>query len=82
MLETIKASVLTMVLMVWSAVAVAQTAPGGTSGSTGSGTSAASTTGAVADTGTTMSWLWLVVAVIVLFGILYYLFGRNRSTRI
>lgn len=81
MIEALKASLLTMMLTLWSAVALAQTTPGGSAGSTGSGTSSA-TTGVVGDTGTTMSWFWIVVAVIVVFGLLYYLFGRNRSTRI
>ncbi|HZH11811.1 MAG TPA: hypothetical protein VEZ24_15730 [Microvirga sp.] len=82
MIEALKTSLLTMMLTLWSMIALAQTTPGGTAGSTGGGTSSQTTTGAVGDTGTTMSWFWLVVAVIVVFGLLYYLFGRNRSTRI
>lgn len=74
MIGSLKVWLLTTMLTVWSAVALAQTAPD-------SGTSPA-TTGAVEDTGTTMSWLWFVVAVVVVFALLYYFFGRNRSTRI
>lgn len=80
MINTIKGSILTLMLSVWSSLAYAQTAPGGTSGSTGSGTSSPTTTGAVGDGGT--SWLWIVVAVVVIAGLLFYFLGRNRSTRI
>ncbi len=80
MIETLKVSLLTMMLTAWSAFAVAQTAPGGTSGTTGAGTSSPTTTGAVGDGGT--NWLWIVIAVVVAAGLLYYFLGRNRSTRV
>lgn len=74
MKKIIKLTFLTMTLAFYDAIAMAQTQPGGTTAPT--------ETGAVGDTGGTMSWLWFVIAVIVVFGLLYYLFGRNRSTRI
>jgi len=80
MIAALKISLLTMMLTAWSALAAAQTAPGGTSGSTGSGTSSPTTTGAVGDEGT--SWLWVVLAIVVVAGLLFYFLGRNRSTRI
>jgi len=80
MIETLKISLLTMMLTAWSTLAMAQTAPGGTSGTTGSGTSSPTTTGTVGDGGT--SWLWIVIAVVVIAGLLYYFLGRNRSTRV
>ena len=60
--ETIKVSLLTMMLTAYGAVAMAQTPP--------AGTSPPSDAGAVGDTGGTMSWLWFVIAVIVVFGLL------------
>lgn len=72
MIEAIKISLLTMMLTIWSTIAMAQTAPGG-------GTSSPAT-GAVGDEG--MNWLWIVIAVVVVAGLLFYFLGRNRSTRI
>lgn len=85
MIETIKVSLLTMMLTAWSAIAMAQTTPGGPPGSPGSETSsptttAPATTGAVGGEG--MNWLWIVIAVVVIAGLLFYFLGRNRSTRI
>jgi hypothetical protein len=82
MIETIKVSLLTMMLTAWSALAMAQTAPGGPSGSPGGGTpSAPTTTGAVGE-GETTTWLWAVIAIVVVAGLLYYFLGRGRATRI
>jgi len=81
MIETIKGLLLTMMLTAWSALAVAQTAPGGTpGGTTGGGTTSPPATGAVGD-GDTMTWLWVVLAVVVIAGLLYYFLGRGRATR-
>lgn len=80
MIETIKVSQLTMMLTAWSAIAVAQTTPGGTAADPGSGTAAPAT--GVAGEGETMSWLWIVLVVVVIAGLLYYFMGRGRSTRI
>ena len=46
MIETLKVSLLTMVLTVWSTIAMAQTTPGGTPGTPGGGTTSPGTTGA------------------------------------
>jgi len=81
MIRTLKASLLTMMLTAWSAIAMAQSAPGGTSGATGTAASSPTSTGAVGDGGTS-TWLWVVLAVIVIAGLLYYFLGRGRATRI
>lgn len=78
MIEALKISMLTLMLTVWSGFAMAQTPPGGSSESPG--TSSPTTTGAVGDEGST--WLWIVIAVVVVAGLLFYFLGRNRSTRI
>jgi hypothetical protein len=85
MIETIRVSLLTMMLTAWSAIAMAQTSPGGTPGTPGTGTSSPTTTspgttGAIGDGGT--NWLWIVIAVVVVAGLLFYFLGRNRSTRV
>ncbi len=81
MIETIKVSLLTMMLTAWSALAMAQTTPGGTPGDAGSGTAAPEATG-TAGGGETSTWLWVVLAVVVIAGLLYYFLGRGRTTRI
>ncbi|WP_445500499.1 hypothetical protein [Microvirga sp. G4-2] len=85
MMGIIKVSLLTLMLTAWSAIAMAQTSPSGTSGTPGTGTSPPATTspgaaGAVGDDGT--NWLWIVIAVVVVAGLLFYFLGRNRSTRV
>ena len=86
MLETFKASMLTMMLTVWSAIATAQTSPGGTPGTPGGGTTSPSgtTTGAApaATSGDGVDWIWIIVAVVVIAALLYYFLGRGRSTRV
>jgi hypothetical protein len=86
MLETLKVSLLTMMLTAWSAIAIAQTSPGGTPGTPGGGTASPSgtTTGATPGTaaGEGMDWIWIIVAVVVIAALLYYFLGRGRSTRV
>jgi hypothetical protein len=84
MIETLKVSLLTMVLTVWSTIAMAQTTPGGTPGTPGGGTTSPGTTGATpgAAAGEGMDWLWIIVAVVVIAALLYYFLGRGRSTRV
>ena len=79
MLANFKASVLTMILTVWSTMVVAQTTPGGTTSPSGTTTSA--NPGGAAGDG--MDWIWIIVALAVVAGLLYYFLGRRRtSTRI
>lgn len=73
MLETFKASALTMMLMVWSTVVMAQTSPGGA-------TPPAGTTPDAAGGG--MDWLWIIALIAVVAVLLFYFLGRGRSTRI
>ncbi|MBF9195054.1 hypothetical protein [Microvirga terrestris] len=84
MIETLKVSLLTMMLSVWSAIAMAQTSPGGTPGTPGGGTTSPGTTGATpgAAAGEGMDWIWIIVAVVVIAALLYYFLGRGRSTRV
>ena len=84
MIETLKVSLLTMMLTVWSTIAMAQTTPGGTPGTPGGGTTSPGTTGATpgAAAGEGMDWLWIIVAVVVIAALLYYFLGRGRSTRV
>jgi hypothetical protein len=80
MLETFKAYVLTMILTVWSTVALAQTSPGGGATSP-SGTTTSANPGGAAGEG--MDWIWIIVAVVVVAGLLFYFLGRRRNdTRI
>lgn len=81
MIGTIRTSLLLMMLTAWNAVAMAQTPPGGTTGAPATGTSAPAGTGAVGD-GSTSTWLWVILAVVVIAGLLYYFLGRGRTTRI
>ena len=79
MLANFKASVLTMVLMVWSTIVIAQTTPGG--GTTSPSGTTTSTDPAAAGDG--MDWIWIIVALAVVAGLLYYFLGRRRTdTRI
>ncbi|HZB62862.1 MAG TPA: hypothetical protein VE423_09345 [Microvirga sp.] len=80
MLANFKASVLTMILMVWSTFVVAQTTPGGGTTSP-SGTTTSTDPAAAAGDG--MDWIWIIVALAVVAGLLYYFLGRRRTdTRI
>ena len=85
MIETLKVSLLTMMLTAWSTIAMAQTSPG-TPGTPGGGTTSPSgtTTGAnPADAaGEGMDWIWIIVAVVVVAALLFYFLGRGRNTRV
>jgi hypothetical protein len=78
MIETFKASLLTLMLTVWSTIVMAQTPPSSTPSPSGPATG--TTPGAAADAG--MDWIWIIVAVIVVAALLYYFLGRGRSTRV
>jgi hypothetical protein len=80
MIETLKVSLLTMMLTVWSTIAMAQTSPGGTPGTPGGGTTTSTDPAAAAGEG--MDWVWIIVAVVVIAALLYYFLGRGRSTRV
>jgi hypothetical protein len=75
MLQTFKTSTLTMVLVAWSAVAMAQTPPGGTPGTATPAPSATAT-------GEGMDWLWIIGLIALVAVLLFYFLGRNRGTRI
>jgi hypothetical protein len=76
--ETFRVSALTMMLTAWSAIAVAQTSPGGTPGG-GAAPPAGTTTDAA---GGGMDWLWIVVVIAVVAIVIFYFLRRGRSTRI
>lgn len=73
MLTKLEASMLTVMLMAWSSVALAQTPPGGAAPPAGATTDAAANG---------MDWLWIIALVAVVAGVLFYFLGRGRSTRI
>ena len=87
MLATFKASVLTMILMAWTTLVLAQTPPAGTTtpGATppaGGATSPSGTTTSANPGGATgegLNWIWIILAVAVIAGLLFYFFGRRRS---
>lgn len=81
MIGAVGTSLLTMMPTAWSAVAMAQNAPGGTSGTPGTATTSPTATGAVGD-GDMSTWLWIVLAVVIIAGLLHYFLGRGRATRI
>ena len=76
MLSHVKASVMAMVLMVWSTIVAAQTSPGGGTASP-SGTTTSANPGGAAGEG--MDWIWIIVALVVIAGLLFYFLGRRRS---
>jgi hypothetical protein len=78
MLEKFKVSALTMMLTAWSAIAVAQTSPGGTPGG-GAAPPAGTTTDAA---GGGMDWLWIIAVIAVVAIVIFYFLRRGRSTRI
>ena len=82
MIETFKASLLTMMLTVWSTIAMAQTSPGSPGGgaTSPSGTTTGANPGGAAGEG--MDWVWIIVAVVVIAALLFYFLGRGRSTRV
>jgi hypothetical protein len=83
MIEKLKVSLLTIMLTVWSTIAMAQTSPGGTPGG-GATSPSGTTTGANPGgaTGEGMDWIWIIVAVVVVAALLFYFLGRGRSTRV
>ena len=77
MLKTVQMSALTATLLVWSAIAMAQTAPG-TPAAPGAGTAGAGTT-AAGDT----NWLWIIVVVaLIAAAIWYFMRSRGRGTSV
>lgn len=81
MLTKFKASVLTIVLMAWSTLVLAQTAPTG-SPAPGTASPTGTTTGAdPAATGEGLNWIWIALVVVVAAALLYYFLGRRRGTR-
>lgn len=82
MLETLKASILTMMLTVWSTIVLAQTAPGTPGGATSPSGTTTGTSPGDAAAGDGMDWIWILVAVVVVAALLYYFLGRGRSTRV
>ncbi len=80
MVERFRTSLLTFVLLVWSTIVVAQTAPSG-GPAPGAASPSGTTTGANPGgaTGAGLNWIWIVVALVVIAAILFYFFGRRRT---
>lgn len=72
MLKKVQVSVLTTTLLVWSALASAQTTPG-TPAAPGAGT----TTNTTADSG--MNWLWIIIVLAIIAAAVWYFMRRRRS---
>jgi hypothetical protein len=72
MLKKAQLSALTTILLVWSALAVAQTAPG-TPAAPGAGT----TTDTTAGSG--MNWLWIIIVLAIIIAAVWYFMRRRRS---
>jgi LPXTG-motif cell wall-anchored protein len=72
MLKKVQVSALTTILLVWSALASAQTTPG-TPAAPGAGT----TTTTTADSG--MNWLWIIIVLAIIAGAVWYFMRRRRS---
>ncbi len=103
MLETVKTSVLTALLMLWSSWVFAQAASGGARATSPTGTTTGANPGGPpsgvttnanpggAPSGVTtnanpggasgegLNWIWIVLAVVVVAGLLFYVLGRRRS---
>ncbi len=93
MLERFKAALLTLILMAWSTWVFAQTAPSGSpspGASSPSGTTTSANPGGPPSGVTTnanpggasgdgLNWIWIVLAVVVVAGLLFYFLGRRRS---
>ena len=65
------ASLLTMALMLWATVVLAQTAPGAPSPAAGANTGAA--------TSESVNWIWIALVVVVVAGLLFYFLVRRRG---
>jgi heme/copper-type cytochrome/quinol oxidase subunit 2 len=63
--------------MLWTALALAQTAPGGSSPA---GTATGANTGAA--TSESVNWVWIGLVVVVVAGALFYFVVRRRGTRV
>jgi hypothetical protein len=72
MLKKVQVSALTTILLVWSALASAQTTPG-TPAAPGAGT----TTTTTADSG--MNWLWIIIVLAIIAAAVWYFMRRRRS---
>jgi LPXTG-motif cell wall-anchored protein len=72
MLKKVQVSALTTALLVWSALASAQTTPG-TPAAPGAGT----TTTTTADSG--MNWLWIIIVLAIIAAAVWYFMRRRRS---
>ena len=72
MLKKVQVSTLTTSLLVWSALASAQTTPG-TPAAPGAGT----TTTTTADSG--MNWLWIIIVIAIIAAAVWYFMRRRRS---
>ena len=72
MLKKVQVSALTTSLLVWSALASAQTTPG-TPAAPGAGT----TTTTTADSG--MNWLWIIIVLAIIAAAVWYFMRRRRS---
>jgi lysozyme family protein len=72
MLKKVQVSALTTTLLVWSALASAQTTPG-TPAAPGAGT----TTTTTADSG--MNWLWIIIVLAIIAAAVWYFMRRRRS---
>jgi hypothetical protein len=72
MLKKVQVSALTTILLMWSALASAQTTPG-TPAAPGAGT----TTTTTADSG--MNWLWIIIVLAIIAAAVWYFMRRRRS---
>ena len=74
MLKKVQVSALTTPLLVWSALALAQTSPG-TPAAPGAGTTTTTTAGSG------MNWLWIIIVLaIIIAAVWYFMRGRRRGT--
>jgi hypothetical protein len=75
MLKQLQVSAFTTILLIWGAVASAQTAP------STPGTPGGSATNTETAAGGDLNWLWIVIALAVVAAIVWY-FMRGRRTTI
>ena len=72
MLKKVQVSALTTSLLVWSALALAQTSP-----STPAAPGAGTTTSTAAGSG--MNWLWIIIVLAIIAAAVWYFMRRRRS---